>query len=219
MGSYKNLPAHVDAMRRFLADNGIKIERFCVNEWIGPKQQTMPGYAVRFFASGERAKIDGACHACWGDAEPNCSNCENMSLDGILTHPDKKPRSTWWAYKAYADVTGQLVKVTPGKYVDGVAGRDLKAKCARVVLGRDGGSVGDVRVRFDNMRAVGYLANNGKVHVKADRIPDSGWSALEKPVVELDRDVDVVDGSLSVTLPNFGPTDAYLVTLTRPTMQ
>lgn len=114
------------------------------------------------------------------------------------------------------NVTGRLVKVTHGDYVDGVAGRDLKTKTARVVLGRDGGSVGDVKVRFDNMRAVGYLAANGKIHVRAERIPDSGWTALDKPVVQLDADCPISRDALTITLPSFGPSDAYLVTLSAP---
>ncbi len=216
MGGYMNIPAHVDYMKQFLAQNGISIKRFCINEWIGPKQQTMPGFAVRFFAQGERAGIDGACHACWGDQTPGVSNCENTTLDGILTDKDRQPRSTWWAYKAYADVNGRLVKVTPAKEVDGLAGRDLTAKTAHIVLGRDGGTAGVVMLRCENMRAVGYLMKNGKVHVKAERIPDSGWSALANPTVEVDRDYLVTQGVLSIELPNFGPSDAYSISLSAP---
>lgn len=216
MSAYKSIPAHVDLMRQFVKDNGISIGKFCINEWIGPKQQTSPGTAARYFASGERAGIDGACHACWGDAVAGCSNCENTSLDGILTGTDKQPRSTWWAYKSYADVSGRLAKVTPGETVDGVAGRDLRSRTARVVLGRDGGSAGDIEMHLVGMRTAEYLIRGGKIHVLAERIPDSGWTALDHPVIELDVDLPVAKYELTVTLPNFGPSDAYSVTLRAP---
>ncbi len=139
--------------------------------------------------------------------------CENQSLDGILTHPEKQPRSTWWAYKAYADVTGRLVDLRPSPTVDGVAAIDPKTGVVRAVLGRDGTDSGPVVVEFLNMPAAVSSAS-GNLYVHAERIPASGWKALVSPeVVPLTGGFSPGPNSIKITLPDFGFSDAYLLRL------
>jgi len=203
-GDPRQIPAHSDEMRKFMAQQDIKIERICLNEIINSKQSLNPGVTAIYFANIERAQIDGACHACWGDKE-GTSACENQSLDGILT-PDKQPRSAWWAYKGYADITGRLVEVRPSASVDGVASLDVRSKTVRVILGRDGGTSGSVEMLINGLKSQ-------KMHILAQRIPASGWDALAKPETKLDEDYVVTGGRLKVGLPDFGPSDAYVITL------
>ncbi len=207
-GDPKKIPAHVAEMREFMKAQGIKDLPISLNEIINSKQATNPGITVHYFANIERAGADGACHACWGDEAAGVTACENQSLDGILTHPDKQPRSTWWAYKGYADVTGRLASLEPSAALDGVAGLDLKTKTARVVLGRNGGDAGPVEVEFLGMGALGKT-----VHVFAERISDSGWKALTSPLISLNADYPVLQGRLKITLPDFGPSDAFTIRL------
>lgn len=217
-GGHREIPAHVAETRRLLAKHEIDLERICINEIIGDSLQLSPGAAVGFFASLERAEVDGACHACWGEREEGVSNCGNCSLDGILTHPDKQPRATWWAYKGYADITGRLLSVQSSATVDGVAGYDAGAREARAVLGRvaDEGPAIAVRMSFTNMGQAPGLVRDGKTHVTAQRIPVSGWEALANPVPVFDADYEVRDAQVTVTLPDFGPDDAYLITVRPP---
>jgi hypothetical protein len=206
---YRSIPAHVDAMREFMAANGIKIDRFSINEIIGPSLQTKPGTAVWFFERLERAGIESAAHACWDDEAKGCSNCANQSLDGILT-PDGKPRSTWWAYKGYADVTGRLVEVRPSASVAGVAGYDEEAREVRMVLGRDGGT-GAVEVVVSGLTK--SLVEQGRIHVVAERIPYSEWQHLPSPIGVYDRDFIISADKVAIPLPSFGPDDAYSLRL------
>ena len=213
MGSPKVIQGHCDQIRGFMQTNGINPRPICINEMIGPGQTAKPGATVIFFAAIERARVDGACHACWNDEQAGISACENESLDGILTHPDRKPRSTWWAYKAYADVTGRLLKLTPSVTVDGVAGCDADARQVRVVLGRDGGEAADLSVAFENLKSVPWLAESGKVRVVAERIAESGWRESPGPSKVLYSMRDVRVGSVMVMLPAFGPNDVFALTL------
>ena len=203
-GDPRKIPEHADEMREFMAGQDIRIARISLNEIINSKQTLNPGVTAIYFANIERAGIDGACHACWGDKD-GASTCENQSLDGILT-PDKQPRSAWWAYKGYADITGRLVEVRPSASVDGVAGLDVQSKTVRVILGRDGGTSGSVEVNIENLKS-------SKVHILAQRIPASGWDALARPETKLDADYSVEGGRLKVMLLDFGPSDAYVITL------
>ena len=206
-GDPRTIPAHADEMRKFMGEQDIKITRICLNEVINAQQTPKPGVTAIYFANMERAQIDGACHACWGDKD-GASACENQSLDGILTHPDKQPRSPWWAYKGYADITGRLVEVRPGASVDGVAGLDAQARTVRAILGRDGGS-GDVQVDVAHVQG-------SKVHVRAERIPASGWDAVATPEDKLNADYAIGKGHLRIVLPDFGSSDAYMLTIQMP---
>ena len=210
---YKFIPAHVAFVRRFMAEQGIDARPIDINEMIGPSLQTSPGAAVWFFAGLEQAKVNGACHACWPDEKEGVNNGGNYSLDGILTHPDRRPRSTWWAYKGYAEVAGPLVGLTPSVSVNGVAGVDADATEVRVILGRHGGIKGELEARFFNLDKLPFLRRDGKVRIVAERIPDSGWQALENPLKTTDVEHSVREDGLTLTLHDFGPSDAYLVRL------
>lgn len=206
-GGYRPIPDHVTRMREFMKEHQIKIDRISINEIIGPGHQYNPGAAVWFFHLLEKAGVESACHACWGD-EDNMSNCDNQTLDGILTYPERKPRSTWWAYKGYGDITGRLLQVEPSQTVAAVAGLDPRSGEVRVVLGRDGGTAGAVEVLL-----AGAGRFSGGARVTASRIPASGPKALSAPTPVIDEDIAVSNGVLRVSLPDFGASDAYMMTV------
>jgi len=206
------IEGNVQYMRSYMASNGFNISRISINEVIHPGEYTNPGATARTIASLERARVDSAAHACWGDT--GGSNCNNNSLDGILTFDNTQPRSAWWAYRGYANITGRIVRLSPGGTVDGVAGQDSGLQTASVVLGREGAS-GDVLVNFTRISSAAYLNNAGQVRVVAKRIPDSGSSSLSGPTTVVDADYAVSNDSVSVTLPDFGYSDAYIIKLSR----
>jgi xylan 1,4-beta-xylosidase len=209
----KDVPAHFADARWLLAKYDIGITLLCINEIIAYELRTKPGSAVQFFAALEREQADGACHATWPEAEDRGNP---RSLSGTLTREDKRPRATWWAYKAYADITGRLVSVEPSATVDGVAGCDRAAEEARVALGRRATESGSVTIRFAHLDKAPYLARHGRTHVTAERIPVSEWEALPRPVPVLDRDYPVQDHTVEVELADFGPDAAYAIRLHAP---
>ncbi len=210
------IPAHVTEIRAVMARNQIAITRICLNEVINEEDELSPGATTWFFSQLEAARVDGACHATWREPDADAGKQGDRLLSGILTYVDQQPRSAWWAYKGYADITGRLVEVRPSTTVAGVAGTDRRHAEARLVLGRMGGAPGAITLRLIHLDKASYLAKDGKVHIVAQRIPAMGWNALVRPVPVMAEDVKSQQGELVVTLPEFGPSDAYLVEMLQP---
>ncbi len=132
------IPNHVALMRSWMSANGINIPRIGMNEMVGPWDQTAPGPNVWYLAMGEQAQIDMGCKTCWHDQLPGHDNCNNDSLGGRLADGTYNPRSVWYAYQGYANVTGRLVgAATNGASVVAIAGQDPSAGAVNVVLGRN----------------------------------------------------------------------------------
>jgi hypothetical protein len=207
--------------RTFIADNNINIEKISISEYGGRSQHTMPGVFVWYFANLEQAGVDMAMRAC--SVDPNgCSTCWNVSLDGLLTLPELEPRSTWWVYKSYADMTGTLVKVTGDNNINGLAAKDsdagsvLREPKAIILLGKRSGTITDVSVLLTGLENVSYIKNcGGNVRLIIEHIPDSGWESLSEPIVINDQVIPLSD-TMNLVLPDFGPTDAYVITIRNP---
>lgn len=206
------LAANVQTMRTWMANNGVNISRISINEMIYDGEYTSPGKTIRYLAGVERSGVESAAHACWPDGSGN--NCfSTRSLDGILTFDGLQARSAWWAYKGYADVTGNVVDLAASTNVDGVAGGDSAQQKASVVLGRTGGT-GSVGIRFVNLNSAAYLNGNGTVRVVAQRIPDSGSSALASPTTVIDTNYTITNNEITVILANFSGSEGYTISLT-----
>lgn len=210
----RGIAMNVAAMRTFMADQGINIQKIYINEMISGAGHHNPGLIVRHFAEIEKAKVDGACKACW--PETSGSNCGGYILDGIVTRTTRYPRAAWWAYKSYADITGRLVGITPAPIpfsVDGVAGQDASKHEARAVLGRYVGS-GSLNVLLINLSSVPYLTNTGTIRVVAKRIPNTGEAQLVSPTTTMDASYSIANNAMQFTIPDFPDSNAYALQFT-----
>jgi hypothetical protein len=61
---------------------------------------------------------------------------------------------------------------------------------------------------------VGFLANNGSIHVTVDRIPDQ--APLSAPQVVLSQNLSTSSGSFTVPFTFQATHDAFAIYLTRP---
>jgi hypothetical protein len=203
-------------MKEFMHINGIDIRKFDINEVIAPKHQTNPGMHVWYLANMEEAGIHGACKATWGDEGGEPYNAMVPTLGGFLTWPDKKPRSTWWVMKAYADITGNLVEVIPDSTMEAMAGMDDGNRTIRILVGRSiYGSEDDV-IKIRNLDKVPWLAGLDSVHVAASRIPNSGWEALPSPVGLMDGYSEVRQNVLRLNYPELGHNEALVIEIRPP---
>ena len=217
--SGRQIPEHVRQAKELLTSKGIDIRRFSINEIVPAHCQFSPGTAVCYFANIERTSVESACHSCWGDVVGN--NGENASLDGMLTHDTKRPRSCWWAYKCYGDMAGKLFQVArkgePTPRIDGLACYDSEAAIAQVLVGSyEKERRMDVALTFLNVNKARGLSRWNKVRVIAERIPSTGTEPLEKPIPVLDEKMSISDNTLTVTLPALAPDEAYSVRLSKP---
>ena len=84
----------------------------------------------------------------------------------------------------------------------------------RLLLGKyEDYSPEDTTVILKNVGRRVSLRQGIPLHLCAEQIPDVGSGPLDAPVVTLDRDLPIVDGDLSFTLPQFYHSDAYRVLL------
>jgi hypothetical protein len=193
--------AEVRYCREFCARWGIAIRGIVLNEYC-LKQEQCAATTAWHLARLERARVDGACHAIWGDER-------NHNLDGILV--GGAPRGQWWVYRRYAQLSGQLLASTPGASVDLAAAADPKAKKLWVLLGRRGNIGLHVKVRLDHLEALPFLAKREKVQVQVEQILDNDGAAVTNLPMVLEETATVIDGRASFLIPWLGPRDAYAV--------
>ena len=207
----RNIPSYAGDLRAFMASNGINIQKISLNEYdsfdgsdTNKTSVPDPGRHVRLLANLEWAGVDSAAKSVWSDG---------WTLDNVAPNNTKTP--LWWAYKAYADITGRLVQVVSSPSIDGVAGQDPSTGTASVLLGRYGGATGDIGVSVTALDRVSYLASGGKIHVVAQKITAStSGSALPQRVI--DADYAISNNQITVALPGFASTEAFVLTLAAP---
>jgi hypothetical protein len=210
-----SIPDHVNEIRTFMRRKGIDVPKIVINELVSPNRQTSPGEHVWYFAAIEEAKVDGACRAGWLEQDNSIFNAWRPMLAGLLT-PDLEPRSTWWACKYYADITGTLVQVKPDSSMTGIAGIDPEKGVVQILLGCSRHHAEQMNLKVLNLRKAPFVSKLGKVHVTAHYLPHSGLNALPAPKPFFDEVLRVNYGYLQVPLPGLGPNEAAFITLKRP---
>jgi hypothetical protein len=164
------IESRVAAMRRFMTENAIPVSRIQLNEITAQSHQFRPGSSVWFFAAIERAGVEAACKSCWLDGFEH--NCINDSLNGLLNSPALEPRSSYWAYKVYADITGRVVELAPSESFDGVVGVDPSSPAVRGIIGNHATERRSMNVRLDGFSEA-FGTGPTAVTVRAYLIPNS----------------------------------------------
>lgn len=206
-GLYNN----VMSMRSFYRSNGLPEPQISINEYVSGSFARKPGSIVRFISSIERARIRSASKACW--QEGGDWNCQ-VHMDNILTYPDQKPRSVWWAYKSYADMTGNLSSVYNSANFTGVATKDFETGSGYVLVGNIN-AVADAKIRLIGLDKTPFYTPGGTINVSIKRIPNTETAALEVPV-EISNTRMTPDGtSLDIPLTGVGLYDAYFIVLSK----
>ena len=222
-----HVPEHVEWVKKYMRDRGMPVvKRISLNEIRHSINHNSPGATISHFAGIERTpEVESASNSCWREPRRVGNNGFNDSLDGLLTHDTKQPRSTWWTYKYYADITGNIVEVkrhglnTP---IDGVAGYDVSGDkpVARMLFGWFlPKNKTDLTLNIRNLDKVKGLAANGKVHVKVTRIPFMDYKECKETdlSIMIDKDMKVTKNSLKIILDGSNallPDEACAVELT-----
>jgi hypothetical protein len=189
-----------------LAARDITVQGYEVNEYgdcCNDEQQ--PGPSVWYLGRFERNHM-GALRANWGMAGDLYAG-----MGGLVT-TSGEPMGVWWVYKRYADISGQLVRVTAGRMIDGVAGADSEARQAIIILGNRG-VTGSVSVQIAGFDHTPYLLDGGQLNVLVERIPN-GSRAVNTPEIVSNELMTVTDNTLALTVDWSHELDAYAITLT-----
>ncbi|WP_238019863.1 hypothetical protein KZZ52_57370 [Dactylosporangium sp. AC04546] len=188
--------------KAILTARGVAQLPLTIDEYLFSQQQH-PGYLAWFLDRLAVSDVSAAAHAIWSDC------CVAGTLDSVLWNG--QPTGQWWVYRAYAQMTGNVVATTNGNSMAVAATIDPAAGRAVALLGNQNGQTGTTTVAFT---AVTDFVTNGRVRVTVQRIPNQ--SPLPGPIVVSGADLPVTNGTLNVPVTVQSGTDAYTVTLGAP---
>jgi hypothetical protein len=164
---------------------------------------------LAFFYYFDLGGVDRAARAFWTYDD----------LDGLLAD-SKTPRSSYWAWKAYADGTGlRLISQTNDRCLVAIASRDDAAKTVRAVVARSKRDTGpdfartrppvQARVDFEGIPA------QGEARVTVLRL-GPGYDALREedlPALTTTTTITVSNGRLSLPLDKVAENEVYSITI------
>jgi xylan 1,4-beta-xylosidase len=213
LGPYKEISNHVSKMRLFLTNNNINIQKIDINEYCGPEQFLNPGIHVWYFAELEKAKVYGACHACWPEKGEKVGNCFNNSLDGIMTSNGVARRATWYTYKAYADITGEYLDLKPSQFVNGIAGVNKTKNLFNILVGKDSGPLENTQIKILNWSAFKTQNKNKNTEIILQKIPASGGNQLFNLPPSKSLFKQSANNELVFTISDFAAGEAYSISV------
>jgi len=193
---WENIDEHVADYRAIERQLGISPRPISINEYASPSQVDDPSVGVHYLAQLERTGIRDGERAYW--YEPG-------TIGGLIWND--KPTGSYWAYKWYGDMTGNVVKTTASGDLDGVASYDAVRKTINVVAG---GTLGDNAVQINGVGALGT-----QVKVTVNYTPKSGRQANVAAPTQLSSSTyTVTAGSITVPIVNQDHLGAYQVLVT-----
>ncbi len=205
-GSQTTMVSHVQEMRDYmaLAANGIgTVLPIEISEYMGNTDKWRPAEAVTYFAAAERAVIVAAGKSIW--SPDGLSN-----LDGLLTDNSVAPRSIYWAYVKYGEMTGNMMNVsTTQATIDGVA--SLDSTTGRALIGNFTSASVVFPINFTNIPAA--LIVDGRVRITTQAINNSEQAAVSALPAATTTDV-TVSGTTATISPTIGAFGAVSLTVT-----
>ncbi|WP_152627949.1 hypothetical protein [Streptacidiphilus neutrinimicus] len=161
----------------------------------------------------DRLAQSGIASAARGEWD-NC--CASGDLGTVLTHSGGSlvPSGQYWAYRAYADLTGTRVSATGSGNTAVTAAVDSNKKQVAALIGDSGGFVGQANVSISGFGADPWLISGGTTHVELDRIPNV--ASLNSPETVYSGNVTVSGGSVTVPVTLGDADGAYVLFVTPP---
>jgi hypothetical protein len=183
--------------RALEASLGISPRRISINEYATPTEIDQPGPVTSYIAKFERGGVDNAHRAFW---------YEYGTVNGLTVN--NQPTGSWWLYKWYGDMAGNMVVTTPRAQtgLDGFASHDPTRRIVTAIVGGESGT-NYVRVR-------GLASLGSSVRVLVESTPASGrFTQVSAPTTVSSTTATVTNGELTVTVPNMNATSAYRVVI------
>lgn len=194
---WDNFEAHVADYRAIERSLGIDPRPIAINEYNSYDQMDIPSVAVHWLSVFERHGAREAHRAYWFEAG---------TFNGLFT-TEGQPTASYWAYRWYGAMSGNIVRTTPDSWLDGVAAYDSSSQTVNVVFGGDWG---------DNTVDVTGLDELGdEVDVTVLSTPASGrHTHVPAPTVERTATMQVSDGRISVPVDGMDAEAAYQLLVT-----
>ncbi|WP_228506219.1 CBM35 domain-containing protein [Frigoribacterium sp. VKM Ac-2530] len=195
-GGWNDVDEHVADYRSIERSLGISPRPISINEYGSPNQVDTPSVSAHFIAQFERTGIKDAERAYW---------YESGTVGGLVWND--RPTGSYWLYKWYGEMAGNMVGVTPSGDLDGFASYDSTRKIVNVALG---GTFGDNAVQVKGLASFG-----SQVRVTVNYTPRSGrMSNVAAPTQVSSTTATVVNGAVTVPITNQDHLGAYQVVVT-----
>ena len=194
--SSASIAANVAAYRQLESSLGISPRPISINEYAWTDEVDVPGRVANYIAKLERAGVADAERAFW---------YEYGTVNGLVTSGNQ-PTGTWWLYKWYGEMAGNMVATTPPAQsgLEGFAAYDGTRKVVHVALGDESGT--------NSVRVTGLAALGSTARVTVESTPASGRAtAVTAPTTVLNGVYQLVNGELVVVIPNMSAGSAYHV--------
>jgi Ricin-type beta-trefoil lectin domain-like len=198
----KDIAAHVSAYRSLESSLGISPRPISIEEYGTPAEMGNSGALIGYAAKFERTGVRDAELAFWN---------HYGTLGDTLTDTGGSPNGSYWTYKWYGDMSGNMLVTTPPAQtgIDGIAARNSAGNQISVVAG---GCTGSCAVTVNGLSSLSAFGST--VHVKVEYSPGTGrTTASPGPITISDADYTVSGGSVTVPV-TMNATDGYHVVVT-----
>ncbi|MGW7046538.1 RICIN domain-containing protein [Streptomyces avermitilis] len=202
LGGSKDIAAHVSAYRSLESSLGISPRPISIEEYATPSEMGVPGPLVGYVAKFERAGVRDAELAFWN---------HYGTLGDTLTDTGGSPNGSYWLYKWYGDMSGNMLTTTPPAQtgIDGAASLSGDGRQISVVFG---GGTGATAVTVNGLGSLSAFGST--VHVKLEYTPSKGrTTAVASPYTISETDYKVSGGSLTVPVA-MNASDGYHLVVT-----
>lgn len=197
-----DIAAHVAAYRALETSLGISPRPIDIEEYGTPDEMGNSGALIGYAAKFERTGVRDAELAFWN---------HYGTLGDTLTDTGGSPNGSYWTYKWYGDMSGNMVVTTPPAQtsIDGLASRNGAGNQISVVAG---GCTGSCAITVNGLSSLSAFGST--VHVKLEYSPNTGrTTASSGPITISDTDYTVSGGSITVPV-TMNASDGYHLVVT-----
>ncbi len=193
----------------------LQIKQIHLNELGGASAQFKPGSILAYFSALEKGGANAACRACW-DESTGINNCFNNTLNGLLTPNSFNPRAAWWAYRYYnLSINKRVPSISSNTNVVSYASTSSEnANELQILVGYYGdvdNADKSININLRNLNNVDYLNGKTTVHVKIQKIPNSGEQAILQPSAISQTTENIINGTITVPIQNIGLNEVFVV--------
>nr|WSY49910.1 RICIN domain-containing protein [Streptomyces sp. NBC_00886] len=196
------IAAHVAAYRSLESSLGISPRPIDIEEYGTPTEMGNSGALIGYAAKFERAGVRDAELAFWN---------HYGTLGDTLTDTGGSPNGSYWTYKWYGDMSGNMLTTTPPAQtgIDGLASLNGAGNQISVITG---GCTGSCAVTVNGLSSLSAFGST--VHVKLEYSPGTGrTTASPGPITISDTDYSVSNGSITVPV-TMNASDGYHLVIT-----
>lgn len=194
---WNNFDDHVADYRAIEDRLGISPRPIAINEYNSHSQMDIPSVALHWMAVFERHGAREAHRAYWFEAG---------TFNGLFTQ-ENQPTASYWLYRWYGAMSGNIVETVPHSWLDGVASYDSSRQIANVVFGGDWGD--------NTVRVTGLGSFGSQVDVTVLYTPGSGrHTHVAAPTTALETTMTVSGGEISVPIDDMNAEGAYQLLVT-----